>query len=266
MDRHDWIDLNAKALMDWFRGAAQSSETGQVVERPGVIAAISPGTRGRSVFNSVAYDDAAALEEAYADIASAYEDAGCAWTVWVPENDSGVSSMLARAGHVLDAQPRAMGMSLEGLSEHDLSGLDWTAKGDFDEACLINDRAYGYSEGTWRGGMGRPDGAFVYSARINGEGAATVMTKDHDGPAGADCSVWAVATLEPARGKGLASALLLQALRDATRRGCATTTLQATKLGRGIYERLGYQDVGALQMWELRPPELAGQAHLPPPA
>jgi hypothetical protein len=41
-------------------------------------------------------------------------------------------------------------------------------------------------------------------------------------------------------------------LHDARERGCATTSLQATKLGHSIYARLGYRDVGAVQMWERR--------------
>jgi hypothetical protein len=43
-----------------------------------------------------------------------------------------------------------------------------------------------------------------------------------------------------------------QALHDAALRGCETTTLQATKLGRPVYEQLGYSDLGAIEMWERR--------------
>jgi hypothetical protein len=38
----------------------------------------------------------------------------------------------------------------------------------------------------------------------------------------------------------------------ANMRGCETTTLQATKMGAPVYERLGYRDLGARQMWERR--------------
>jgi hypothetical protein len=31
-----------------------------------------------------------------------------------------------------------------------------------------------------------------------------------------------------------------------------TSTLQATKMGFPVYERIGYRDIGELQMWELR--------------
>ncbi len=45
---------------------------------------------------------------------------------------------------------------------------------------------------------------------------------------------------------------MAKALADARAEGCETTTLQATKLGSPVYRRLGYEDFGALQMWEHR--------------
>ena len=35
-------------------------------------------------------------------------------------------------------------------------------------------------------------------------------------------------------------------------RGCEVSTLQATKAGRPVYERLGYRSFGEIQMWERR--------------
>jgi ribosomal protein S18 acetylase RimI-like enzyme len=64
--------------------------------------------------------------------------------------------------------------------------------------------------------------------------------------------VWAVAALTKARGRGLTTALLAHAMVDARERGCETTSLEATQLGRGVYERLGYKPLGALEMWERR--------------
>ena len=61
-----------------------------------------------------------------------------------------------------------------------------------------------------------------------------------------------VATLERARGRGLATALMRQALLEARERGMETTSLQATRMGAPIYARLGYRDLGAIQMWERR--------------
>ena len=92
----------------------------------------------------------------------------------------------------------------------------------------LNDGAYGYEPGTWLGGIGgEPDGLHVYLARVDGQPAATVCARESDG----DCAIWNVATAALARGKGLCTALMRRALFDAAGRGCATSTLQATKLG-----------------------------------
>jgi GNAT superfamily N-acetyltransferase len=232
-----------------------------------VIAAISPEVAARSVFNSVAYTDSAALAAHYEEIAAAYAEAGCAWTVWVPPHDASTAAMLERAGHVLDAQPRAMGTELAAVGEPDSGAIEWD-RGSPEELFAINDRAYGYAEGTWRAGIAAlPDPCFTYVARLEGEPVAAVLTTDHQGIGGShDCSVWCVGTVEAARGRGLAAALMRRAMLDARERGCATTTLQATKLGRPVYERVGYRDFGPLQMWELRPPELAAEAHPKPAA
>jgi GNAT superfamily N-acetyltransferase len=55
-----------------------------------------------------------------------------------------------------------------------------------------------------------------------------------------------------ARGHGLASLLLRKALADARDRGCTITTLQATRMGYPVCARLGYRDLGRVQMWERR--------------
>ena len=48
-----------------------------------------------------------------------------------------------------------------------------------------------------------------------------------------------------------------RALADARERGCTTTTLVATKMGHPVYARLGYRDLGRVQMWERRKPDPA---------
>jgi len=55
-----------------------------------------------------------------------------------------------------------------------------------------------------------------------------------------------------ARGRGLAAGLLHRALADARERGCRTSTTQATTMGRPVYERIGYRDLGPVHMYERR--------------
>ena len=67
-----------------------------------------------------------------------------------------------------------------------------------------------------------------------------------------DCGIYLVATAPWARRRGLALGLMRQALRDARERGASTSSLQATQMGAPVYERLGYGDHGAIDMWERR--------------
>jgi GNAT superfamily N-acetyltransferase len=262
MEWGSWLELNLRGMQAAFSSFARSSGA-QLLELDGIVAVVNPAVRERSVFNSVVYLDPDALASARDELAAAYADAGCAWTVWVPERDELTARILEAAGHTLDAQPRAMGIELKSVTEPKLAELDWTAEGDPGEMARLNDAAYGYEQGTWIKGTGRdPDGLRVYMARLDGKPAATVCSRDVDG----DCTIWNVATAGWARGRGLSTALMNKAIFDAAQRGCPTSTLQATKLGAPVYQRCGYQDFGALGMWELRPAELAAEAHPKPPA
>ena len=256
MDRDGWLELNLRGMKGAF-GAFVRSAGGEVIERDGVVAGINPRVPERSVFNSVVYDDQENLASAYDELASAYADRGCAWTVWVPEDDRRSAAMLESAGHTLDAAPRAMGMELDGFEAPELGGIDWARASELEEAALLNDHAYGYPEGTWIRGTGHdPEGVVTYVARLDGRPASTVAARYGDG----DCSIWCVATEGWARGRGLAHVLMCLALREGVEADCATTTLQATKLGAPVYARVGYRDFGALEMWEQRPAELAHES------
>src|SRR2546423_1508058 len=109
MDSDGWLELNLRGMQAAFSSFARSAGA-QLLEMDGVIAAVNGAVRERSVFNSVVYLDPDALAAARDKLASAYAEAGCSWTVWVPEQDRGTIRMLEAAGHTLDAQPRAMGI------------------------------------------------------------------------------------------------------------------------------------------------------------
>ena len=234
-----------------FAAGAVSVDGAGVLEPVGVFAAVNPAVPERSVFNSVLYESHDALASALDELAAAYDEAGVrAWTVWVPEADRDSARMLEDAGHRLDATPVAMVLDLDEMPEPDPGDLDWDCEASLDEVCTINDRAYGYEDGTFARGMGRPPEGVLrfYRARLDGKPVSVVGTLDLDD----DCGVYWVATLPEARGRGLTSRLMHVALEDGRERGCDISTLQATKLGRPVYEALGYRDVGTLEMWERR--------------
>jgi GNAT superfamily N-acetyltransferase len=238
------------SLRAFYRLLAGASRDGRLYERDGITAALVPATPERSVCNGVVFDDAASLERALEPLASRFEDAGVrAWTVWVPAHDRDAAALLERHGHRLDASPAAMAIELAEFSSPPAPGLDLDPDPDLAEIGRLNDAAYGYEDQFTRAlELLKRDSAYVYIARLDGEPAACTIALDHD----RDCLIGLVATLPAARGRGLASALVTSALLDARTRGCETSSLQATRMGQPVYERIGYRDLGPIEMWERR--------------
>jgi GNAT superfamily N-acetyltransferase len=117
-----------------------------------------------------------------------------------------------------------------------------------EELARINEAAYPWHDGAMERallGAALDDGEFRLYITAD---ACVLGICDVDGDAG----VMFVATLPEARGRGLAGGLLAAALVEARDRGCDVSTLQATKMGEPVYARLGYQRLGAIQMWEKR--------------
>jgi ribosomal protein S18 acetylase RimI-like enzyme len=217
----------------------------------GVIAGRCPEIPQRSVFNCVVYRDPEALVEALPDLARQYEEAGTiAWTVWVPERDARVRQALEAAGHVLDGTPEAMAAPLEEVDcDAGAEGLDWERPDGLEEMGAILGEAFSWSGEPIAAVLDGVKGVgHLYVARVDGRPAGCVGAVDVDGDAG----IYWVGTLPEARGRGVATGLMRQALLDARERGCTSTSLQATVMGRPVYRRLGYRELGPIEMWERR--------------
>jgi GNAT superfamily N-acetyltransferase len=249
-DSAGWLELIRAGMPPLWRGLAEGSG-GSVWTEDDVLAAIVPAAPDRSVFNSVFYEDGERLLGSLDRIAGAYDEAGVnAWTVWVPEADERTAAGLGEAGHLLDAEPRAMGMEISELRapEPDET-IEFRDELDMPEVARLNEIAYGWPPGDF-GAVGQTEIPDTYShfASLAGETVGTVVTWDH----GDDAEIAWVATLPEARGRGISTQLMARAIIAAEERGRLTTTLVATKLGRPVYERVGYRDYGAIQMWERR--------------
>lgn len=259
MDDRDLLVRTLASLRSSYALTVKGAPDSHLLELNGLAASIVPATPDRSVLNGVVYERVEALEANLDEIAAAYEEAGVrAWTVWVPDADKRAVELLESAGHVLDASPRAMAMQLDALGDPPGPEPEWSGEWDIEAAGLVNDRAYGDPEGLWASAMGGvPEGAaHLYLVRIDGEPASMVMVHDHE----EDCVFWYAATVPEARGRGYVSGLLHRALSDARERGCRTTTTEATAMGRPVYERIGYRDLGALHMYERRASWLGDRA------
>ena len=248
IEQREWWPRMARSMRAAWGAVAAGSPGATTVEREGLVGIVLPAVPERSIFNSVVFEEPEALDSALDELRVAYDTAGSAWTVWVPEGDTASPGLLEAAGHVLDSTPRAMGLDLERLVQPDPDGIEWTADGSLEALKRVNDAAYGYSAGTFERGLGDPPpGTWrIYEAREGGEPVTVLATTD----VGGDSAVWWVATLPEARGRGLAGRLLALALAEARERGMKTSTLQASAMGAPVYERLGFEDVGGFEMWE----------------
>jgi GNAT superfamily N-acetyltransferase len=243
------LDRLYASMRHFCRLLGQASDGARVLERDGVVAAVVPACPERPVINSLHYEEAGALADAYDDVADAYAEIGASWTVWVHPGDRDAAELLASRGHVLDAEPAAMGRELEGVERPPDDALsDWAVTGRGADVGPINDRSYSFGGDSFTRALGRfPEGrTHVYTASERGEPVACLMVADHEGNADVE---W-VAVVPEARGRGLSGKLLAHALADAAERGVGTSTLVATRLGRPVYERHGYRSLGVLQMWE----------------
>jgi ribosomal protein S18 acetylase RimI-like enzyme len=239
-----------QSMRTFFALMPKTSEGGRAVRLDGVVATVAPAVPERSVPNSVVYETEEALADSLEELAQIYEEAGVrAWTVWVPAYHERAAQLLERAGHKLDATPTGMIADLDAVEPPRPDDPQVEPSPSSADLGRINDLAYGTGDAFQRLLGDRPaDPSHTYLARADGQVAGSVVSYDHQG----DCSIWWVATVPAARGRGLAAGLLRRALADGRSRGCDVSTLQATKAGRPVYERLGYRPLGEIQMWERR--------------
>lgn len=100
-------------------------------------------------------------------------------------------------------------------------------------------RAIGFAEDA-------PEEHFIGLLEGNAVATASVMV------VGGAAGIYNVATLEPARRRGIGAAMTAAAVRRGAGRGLDIATLQASTMGRPIYERLGFRFVCDLVPY--RPP------------
>ncbi|HEY3193003.1 MAG TPA: GNAT family N-acetyltransferase [Solirubrobacterales bacterium] len=244
-----WLDLVRSSMPPFWRLLAEGCG-GWVHDEDEVFAAIVPASPRRSFFNSVLYSDPERLLGRLDSLAEAYADAGVtAWTVWVPEADTGAIEGLEAAGHRLDATPTAMAMPIGDLrAPAPDPELEIREEPGYELVSQMNEVAYGFAPGDFPVITGDPAAMRTYIGYRDGEPIGCAGAFTH----GTDCELVYVAVLPEGRGRGVSARLCARALADAREQGLQTTTLQATKLGYPVYERLGYRDYGELQMWERR--------------
>jgi GNAT superfamily N-acetyltransferase len=254
VDDDDLYVRGVATLLASWEEYARASAGASVQRLNGASAAVFPSEPERAVYNNTVLDhDLGPAERALAVDAmeAAYSSAGVdRYAAWVHESEAEMSAELIGRGYTLDEITRAMGMSLDQISLEppavELGPPDW--------AEYI--RLVGVP-----GLLSDADpGAFhILVGRLAGDNVATAMAFDHDG----DCGVFNVGTLEPARRRGLGTALTARLVHDAVERGCSTASLQSTAIAERVYAAVGFRDLG--RILEFGPPQAKDGANQMPP-
>ena len=91
-----------------------------------------------------------------------------------------------------------------------------------------------------------------FLASVDGQPVATSSLYAADGTAG----IYNVATVASHRGRGIGEALTWRAVSRGREQGCAIATLQASLMGKPVYERMGFRTVAPYRTFE-RPEKAA---------
>jgi ribosomal protein S18 acetylase RimI-like enzyme len=167
--------------------------------------------------------------------------------VWLDGGASLAAQALSQAGLTVTAASPGMGAALADVQERD---GDRPLEADLATVGRVNDLAYGNFDGRLERTLTPLPNGVLKGYRVDQDGrpASVALALHHDD----DCGVSFVATVPKARRQGLATAVMRQALQDAAKNGCTTTTLQATEVVERLYENLGYQRLCVMQLWEQR--------------
>jgi GNAT superfamily N-acetyltransferase len=241
MTDHDLYRRGAATLLASWEHYARACEGAALHRLDGVSAAVFPSGPERGVYNNALLERDLGPHERWTAVdamQAAYRSAGVdRYAAWVHESDEALRAELSSRGYVLDEPTRAMGMSLGDIrlepSAVELGPLAWAEYLHYLELL-------GAPAGLLSGAD--PSAFHLLVARRAGANVATALAFDHDG----DCGVFNVSTLEPARRRGLGTALTTRLVHDAVKRGCSTATLQSTAMAERVYAAVGFRDLGQI--------------------
>jgi ribosomal protein S18 acetylase RimI-like enzyme len=221
---------------------------GRTLERDGLVASVVPNAPDSPTLNAAVALDPDKAPEHLEELLQRYHKARVRrWGLWLDGGASLTAQALTQAGFVVTAASPGMGAEIDGVGD----GGEPPREADLATVGQVNDQAYGNFDGRLERTLTPlPNGVLKgYRVDVEGSPAAVALALHHD----QDCGVSFVATVPRQRRKGLATQVMRQALADAKKHGCTTTTLQATEVGEQLYLNLGYRRLGLMQLWERRP-------------
>lgn len=220
---------------------------GAVLERDGLVASVVPSAPESPTLNAAVAIEPDAATTHLQELADRYSMANVRrWGVWLDSGSTRAARVFEQAGMAVTSASPGMGAAIDSLE------LEQAAQHQADLATIgrVNDLAYGnFDQRLERTLAPLPNGILhTYRVDLDGAPAAVAMAMHHD----EDCGVSFVATIPQARRRGLATAVMRQALSHARETGCTSSTLQATDVGERLYENLGFKRLCLMQLWEVR--------------
>jgi GNAT superfamily N-acetyltransferase len=187
-------------------------------------------------------EDSQARSAAVAAVRDVYAESGVeAWAVWVPSQVTDLDApdpVPEIAGLERDTTTLVMQRSLSA----DLRATGIVRRTSVATATRATDAEVPVAD------LAPPDGLPGLSAwvLVHGEAAvAGAWSFLHD----EDCGIFTVGTAPAGRRHGFARALVEHVLADAWGSGARTATLQSTRMGQPLYERLGFTAAGRYEEW-----------------
>ena len=150
---------------------------------------------------------------------------------------------LANAGFAAVAEIPLMVAEVESMASHDGLEISRVDAESWDEHLRVLSEGFGFPATVARNVFGPwwvdDDRYTALVARLDGVAASTASAVVLDGVVG----IYNVATPERFRRRGLGEGVTAAAVVAGARRGCQIATLQASAMGKPIYERMGFQTV-----------------------
>ncbi len=252
MDDATLARLEHVSMLDWLRvafaqvpGAIVRSEEGVAVSATGLPAPF---------FNQVVTDDGANPEAVGAAVSELRERGWRSCVVLRRDQDAHLRALMGELGLTLD-EGIMPGMALDPIPP-DLPttapGLELRLVQDADvlrDHALVAAHGFGMPEAAAVAFIGDElwtrDGATVYTGYADGR----PVTSGFSVRSGKTLGIFTIATEPDARGRGFGAAMTGRLIADGAAAGCTVAALQASRMGRPIYERLGFRLVQEYEIY-----------------